>query len=144
MMLREIKSSKKRKSTVFWDMSLCSMVKVNRHFAGIYHLHHHQVSCCYFAQLIWSWRQRRYVPSKRWLTINGLHGVISQKIELFISIAVGTSNPTSKRLIKTRLVHYIILLIKKHWIKKNPSYICNHNTSHLVTERTTELSTLLH
>jgi hypothetical protein len=28
------------------------------------------------------------------LTFNGLHGVIFQKIELFISIAVRTSNPT--------------------------------------------------
>jgi hypothetical protein len=28
------------------------------------------------------WRWRRYVPSKRWLTFTGLHGVISQKVEL--------------------------------------------------------------
>jgi hypothetical protein len=31
---------------------------------------------------------------KRWLTSSGLHGVISQKIELFITTAVRTSNPT--------------------------------------------------
>jgi hypothetical protein len=30
---------------------------------------------------------------KRRLTFNGLHGVISQKIELFITTAVRTSNP---------------------------------------------------
>jgi hypothetical protein len=38
----------------------------------------------------WKW----YVPPKRRLTSNGLHGVISQKIELFITTAVRTSNPT--------------------------------------------------
>jgi hypothetical protein len=31
---------------------------------------------------------------KRWLTFNGLHGVISQKMELFITTVVRTSNPT--------------------------------------------------
>jgi hypothetical protein len=34
------------------------------------------------------------VPPKRRLTFNGLHGVISQKIVLFIT-TVRTSNPTS-------------------------------------------------
>jgi hypothetical protein len=34
------------------------------------------------------------VPPKRWMTFNGLHGVISQKIELFITTAVRTSNLT--------------------------------------------------
>jgi hypothetical protein len=37
---------------------------------------------------------KRYVPPKRRLTLNGLHGVISQKIILFITTAVRTSNPT--------------------------------------------------
>jgi hypothetical protein len=36
----------------------------------------------------------RYVPQKRRLTFNRLHGVISQKIELFITTAVRTSGPT--------------------------------------------------
>jgi hypothetical protein len=36
----------------------------------------------------------RHVPPKRQLTFNRLHGVISQKAELFITIAVRTSNPT--------------------------------------------------
>jgi hypothetical protein len=35
-----------------------------------------------------------YIPPKHLLTFNGLHGVISQKIELFITIAVRTSNGT--------------------------------------------------
>jgi hypothetical protein len=32
--------------------------------------------------IFWSWRWRRHVSSKRWLTFNGLHGVISQKKDL--------------------------------------------------------------
>jgi hypothetical protein len=40
------------------------------------------------------WRWRRYVPPKRQLTFNGLHGIVSQKIEVFITTAVRTSNPT--------------------------------------------------
>jgi hypothetical protein len=34
------------------------------------------------------------VSPKHWLTFNGPHGVISQKIVLLISTAVRTSNPT--------------------------------------------------
>jgi hypothetical protein len=33
------------------------------------------------------------------LTFNGLHGVISQKIVIFINIAVRTSNPTNKEFV---------------------------------------------
>jgi hypothetical protein len=38
------------------------------------------------------WKWKRYVPSKRRLTLNGLHGVISQTMVLFITTAVRTSN----------------------------------------------------
>jgi hypothetical protein len=41
-----------------------------------------------------TWRWRRYVPPKRRVQLNGLHGVISQKMILFITTAVKTSNPT--------------------------------------------------
>jgi hypothetical protein len=40
------------------------------------------------------WRWRRYVPPKRRLKLNGLHGVIFQKMILFLTTAVKTSNPT--------------------------------------------------
>jgi hypothetical protein len=40
------------------------------------------------------WRWRRYVPPKRPLTFNGLHGVISQNVVLFITTAVRTCIPT--------------------------------------------------
>jgi hypothetical protein len=55
----------------------------------------HLLSCWFFAQLIlWPWRWRRYAPLKHRLTFNWLHGVISQKIALFITTAVTTSNST--------------------------------------------------
>jgi hypothetical protein len=37
---------------------------------------------------------RRHVPPEPWLTFNGLHGVISQKIGLFKTIAMRNINPT--------------------------------------------------
>jgi hypothetical protein len=37
---------------------------------------------------------RLHIPPKCWLTFNGLHGVISQKIQLFIITAVWTSDYT--------------------------------------------------
>jgi hypothetical protein len=50
-------------------------------FVEAYHL----LSRWFLAQLIFRpWRWRRYVPPKRRLTLNGLHGVISQKMVLFI------------------------------------------------------------
>jgi hypothetical protein len=53
-------------------------------------------SCWFLACLILlSWRWRRRVPQKHRLTFNELHSVISQKIQLFIATALGTSNPTS-------------------------------------------------
>jgi hypothetical protein len=42
----------------------------------------------------WIWR--RHVIPKLWLTFNGLHGVISQKMVLFITTDVRTSNPTKQ------------------------------------------------
>jgi hypothetical protein len=45
----------------------------------------HPLSRWFLAQLIFRpWRWRRYVPPKRRLTLNRLHGVISQKMVLFI------------------------------------------------------------
>jgi hypothetical protein len=66
------------KSSVFWDITPCSPLSVNRRWLL-------SASRCFIAWLIrrpWRWRQ--HVPSKRWLTFNGLHGVISQMIELFL------------------------------------------------------------
>jgi hypothetical protein len=50
--------------TILWDIMLCSPFKVNRRFGGI------------------------------WLSFNGLHGVISQRTEIFITTTLRTSNLT--------------------------------------------------
>jgi hypothetical protein len=48
-------------------------------------LHNHLLSRWFLYWLIFRpWRWRRHVPLKRRLSFNGLHGVISHKIELFI------------------------------------------------------------
>jgi hypothetical protein len=61
----------------------CSLLSCNQRFGGAY---------CLNLQGRWWWR--RYVPPKRQLQLNRLHGVISQKITLFITTTVETSNPT--------------------------------------------------
>jgi hypothetical protein len=82
------------KSTIVWDITPWSPLRVNRRFRGTYRLHlqsrknklskkpaWEQVASR--AQLIVRlWRWRRYVPLKRRLTLNGLHGVISKKMVL--------------------------------------------------------------
>jgi hypothetical protein len=103
------KQSQLMKSIIFWDMRPCSPLSFNRRFGGTYRLYHQgrrnmfskptnkQVASCLLAGFLnlflRPWRWRRYVPPKRRLKLNGLHGVISQMI-LFITTAVKTSNPT--------------------------------------------------
>jgi hypothetical protein len=41
-------------------------------------------------------KRERHVDPKRRLVFNGVHGIIFQKIELFITTAVRTSNPTRR------------------------------------------------
>jgi hypothetical protein len=84
------------KSTVLWDVTSCSPLKVNRRFGRIYRLHlqgrisrartqRERFFClppaftlvsgsAYYSTL----KMRRYVSPKRRLTFNGLHDVISR------------------------------------------------------------------
>jgi hypothetical protein len=63
------------KSTIFWDITSCSALSINRRFGGTYQLH--LLLRWFLSQLIFiPWRWRRCVPPKRRLTLNGLHGVI--------------------------------------------------------------------
>jgi hypothetical protein len=97
---RETKACVKR--SILWNITLSSPLKVRR-FRGICSLHlqgrrinqaKHQRETRWHAWLILrSWRWARHVPAKRRLTFNGLHNVISRKIELFITTPVKTSNP---------------------------------------------------
>jgi hypothetical protein len=91
------------KSSVFWDMASCSLLKVNQRLGETCRLHLqgwrisrvgnqqegssacHLPSWWYHARLIlqpWIWRW--HAPLKWQLTFNGLHGVISQKTELIL------------------------------------------------------------
>jgi hypothetical protein len=90
------------KSITFWDMTPCSPLSFNRRFGGTYRLHlqgrRRYVATCFFVGLLnlfsRPWRWRRYVSPKRRLKLNGLQGVTSHKMILFITTAVKTSNPT--------------------------------------------------
>jgi hypothetical protein len=81
------------KSTIFWDITPCSPLTVNRSFGGTYRLHvqgRKNKLNLFFRPSSGSknnlffrpWRWKRYVPPRRPLTLNGLHGVISQNIVL--------------------------------------------------------------
>jgi hypothetical protein len=80
------------KSSVFWDITPCGPLKVNRHFGGTFRLHLHgrrisqarnqHESKWQAERILRPWR-RQHVPPKRRLTFNRLHGVISQKIAHF-------------------------------------------------------------
>jgi hypothetical protein len=71
------------KNTIFWDIMLCSPLKVNRRFAETYRLHlqGRKISQARNQRKRWF-----LVPPKRQLTFNGLHGLISQQMVPFVII----------------------------------------------------------
>jgi hypothetical protein len=77
---------------IFWDITPCSPLKVNRHFGGICHLNLQsrrwakQETIVKAGENLPPWRWRRHIPPKRRLTFNGLHGVIFKKIQLFLTM----------------------------------------------------------
>jgi hypothetical protein len=76
----------------FWDITPCNPLKVNGSFGEKCHLHlqgsplfFHFFSRWFLARsILRPSRWRRYFPPKSLLNFNGLHGVIYQKITLFI------------------------------------------------------------
>jgi hypothetical protein len=82
------------KSSIFWDITRCSPFQVNRRFGGTYHLHLQGRKNKLSKKPTWkqvasrAWRWRPYVPPKHRLTLNGLHGVICQKMALFITTSL--------------------------------------------------------
>jgi hypothetical protein len=101
------------KSSIYWDIKPCSPFKVNqetrmKRVASSLH-----ASCCLLAWLIllqWKWRQ--HVLPKRLWTFDRLHGLMSQKLEPFITTAVKTSHPAKKQ----RIFVFALLLSKKQYI----------------------------
>jgi hypothetical protein len=107
------------KSTVFWNIKPCSPLIVNRRFGGTYRLHlqgrtmwwaRYQLclqpaSPWYLARLILqTWRWKRYVPPKRRLTFNGLHGLSSRKTVLFFLKHL-------RRCIRIKVICKVVLVI---------------------------------
>jgi hypothetical protein len=85
------------KSSILWDITTCSPVKVNRRFGWTcrisFHVRkvRHMKTAANRAWLIiqpWIWR--RHIPPKYQLSCNGLHGFINQNIELFTEKQVWT------------------------------------------------------
>jgi hypothetical protein len=87
-------------SSIFWDITLCSLLNFNRRFRGTYllrlqgrtiHQARNQLSflrtSCWISVwfILQSCKWRLYVPPKRRLEFKILHGFISQKIERFIT-----------------------------------------------------------
>jgi hypothetical protein len=72
------------KGTTFWNITLCSLLSVNRRFGGMPPALT-LVSCSVY---FFDPEDGGDVPPKRRLTLNGLHGTISQKMILFIFIFV--------------------------------------------------------
>jgi hypothetical protein len=77
------------KSSIFWDITTCSLLEANLLFGRTYGLHlqdsisrtrYLSISACSRVG-IWSactWRWRQYIPSKLKLTLSKLHSVTSQ------------------------------------------------------------------
>jgi hypothetical protein len=77
------------KNTIFWDITLCSLLKVKSSaLLAAYFL------VGFLLGLVFDPEDGGDVPPKRRLIFNGLHGIISQKTVLFITTDVRTSNPT--------------------------------------------------
>jgi hypothetical protein len=85
------------------------------------------VSCLAYSSTL---KMEAKFPLKRWLTFNSLHGVISQKIEFFITTAVRTSNPTWKLTVYNsyKLIHSFI-----HSIDRWAYSVSNHGSLDLRT-----------
>jgi hypothetical protein len=101
------------KNSIFWDTTPCGPMKVNWRFGGTYRHHlrdliirkarnQHEVGsklcfAWFLVRLILRpWRWRWYIPPKRWLTFNNLHGIISQKTVLFLQY-LGTWKHENRR-----------------------------------------------
>jgi hypothetical protein len=133
------------KSSIFCDITLCSPLKVNWRFGGtcFLHLQGLKISQERNVKQVWisarlcvkqvdskvehsflpAWR---YFPPKPRLFFNGLHSIISQNTELFITTAVRTSN-TSWRTLYIFIIAITNIKYVKHYIHdayfKLPVYV---------------------
>jgi hypothetical protein len=82
------------KNSIFWDITPCSPLRVNRRFGKT--KQSLPPAFTFFPCLTYSSTlktETTVLPTCQ-LTFNGLHGVISQKIQLFVRTSASTSNHT--------------------------------------------------
>jgi hypothetical protein len=101
--LTRLISNSTLKMCIFWGIMPCSPLKVNRRFRGTCHFqlqdrriskarNHHEAGSKHSSCLAYSstMKMEPICSSESSVDFNGLHGVISQKIELFITTALRT------------------------------------------------------
>jgi hypothetical protein len=76
------------KSSFYFDISPCRPLNVNRRFGKL--CFSPSFTLISYSAYFRPWRCKRHVPPIRQLTVNGLHSIKSQKIELLKTIAVRT------------------------------------------------------
>jgi hypothetical protein len=71
-----------KRSSIFWDITACSPLKVDRRFEGIHIAFFYLPASFWFLAwfILLPWRRMRDVPPEHQLTFNWIHGIISQKI----------------------------------------------------------------
>jgi hypothetical protein len=80
-------------STIFWDITPCSPLKVNWLFGGSYRLYLQGRRIRRVRNELESrWQEKRNDPPKRRLTFGGLLGVISQKMVLLTPCSIMEEN----------------------------------------------------
>jgi hypothetical protein len=99
------------KSTVFWNITLCSPLKVNPRFRGTYRLHLQGIKISSARkEHEWRWQAELCLPLPFTLvscmTFNGQHSVISQKTVFF---KYNSLNISDVILTVVETVHYDIL-----------------------------------
>jgi hypothetical protein len=74
-----------KKSTIFWDITPCSPLRVNRRFGETWDMFLPEDGSLLCNSSL--------PPPERRLALNGPHGATSQKMVVFITTAVRTANP---------------------------------------------------
>jgi hypothetical protein len=119
------------KSYIFWGIMPCSPLKIDRRFGETCHIH---LATCFKLWLFaWCtlrlWRLRWDVPPKRRWIFNGLFGVISHKIKVFIHFVSSTVslsfNSCGDNWTVVSSLDWIVTLCLGHFIRLNASYFCS-------------------
>jgi hypothetical protein len=128
------------KRSVFWNITPCNLLEVNRRFGRTCRLHlqgRHLLSRRFLAGHIrWHWRWR-YVHPKRQLTFSGLHGVVSQKLGILLILAPrGSQWLLGERERRLELELVCRPPARSSWssaeIESAQNFISSHHTDHVV------------